>query len=199
MTNSCHYTRTVGNRSNDHSYPGGQTVWTKAILQIRRYLVFPHGFRNSAALASRHTHRLFADSTPINPIPDQHTFGTHRTRHFVNMVSVQTLSENDTSSMQSSTSSVQTEVSHLEDEDYDMHFPLGFSRFPVPPPRRGNLILNVSNDETVLDGETDDQRQQRATQCRSHLAASTRRRTTKAEKPPKSRQRFRHGGKSTGV
>jgi len=29
------------------------------------------------------------------------------------------------------------------------------------PPRRGDLVFNVSNDEPVLDGETGDQRQQR--------------------------------------
>jgi len=40
------------------------------------------------------------------------------------------------------------------------HTPRGFSRFPVFPPRRGDLVFNVSNDEPVLDGETYEQRQQ---------------------------------------
>ena len=39
--------------------------------------------------------------------------------------------------------------------------PPGFSRFPIFTPRKGDLVLNVSNDEPVLDGETDNQRQQR--------------------------------------
>ena len=105
-------------------------------------------------------------------MPDQRASDTQPTRHFVNMVSVRTLLEGDTASMRSSTGSVPTEVLHLEDEDYDMDlppYPLGFSRFPVFPPQWGYLILNVSNDEPVLDGETDDQRQQ-CEQCNTDRA-----------------------------
>ena len=64
--------------------------------------------------------------------------------------------------MNSSTGSVPTEVSHSEDEDYDLDlppYPPGFSRFLVFPPRRGDLIFNVSNDEPIVDGETDEQKQ----------------------------------------
>ena len=80
------------------------------------------------------------------------------------MVSIRTLPKNNTTSTHSSTGSVPTDVLHPEGEDYDMDlppYPLGFSHFLVFPPRRGDLVLNVSNDEPVLDGETDDQRQQR--------------------------------------
>ena len=80
------------------------------------------------------------------------------------MVSVHTLPEDKSSSTSSSTGSVPTEVLHPKDEDYDLDlppYPSGFSRFPVFPPRRGDLVLNVSNDEPVVDGETDEQRQQR--------------------------------------
>ena len=80
------------------------------------------------------------------------------------MVSIHTLPDNNTASTHSSTGSVPTEVLHLEDEDYDMDpppYPLSFSRFLVFPLQRGDLVLNVSNDEPVLDGETNDQRQQR--------------------------------------
>ena len=78
------------------------------------------------------------------------------------MVSVHTLLEDNTTSMNSSTGSIPTEVLHPKDEDYDLDlppYPLGFPRFLVFPPRQGDLVLNVSNDELVLDGETDDQRQ----------------------------------------
>jgi len=64
----------------------------------------------------------------------------------------------------SSTGSIATEVLHPEDEDYDLDlspYPLGFSRFLVFPPRRGDLVFSVSNDELVVDSETDEQRQQR--------------------------------------
>ena len=60
--------------------------------------------------------------------------------------------------------SVPNEVLHPEDEDYVLDlppYPLGFPRFPLFPPRWGNLVFNVSNDKPGLDGETDDQRQQR--------------------------------------
>ena len=85
-------------------------------------------------------------------------------RHFVNMVFVRTLLEDNTASTNSSTGSVPTEVLHPEDEVYDLDllpYPSGFPHFLVFPPRRGDLVFNVSNDEPVLDGETDEQRQQR--------------------------------------
>jgi len=90
---------------------------------------------------------------------DQRASDAQPTRHFINMVSICTLLENNTTSTHSSTGSVPTEVLHPEDEDYDMDlpsYPTGFSRFPVFPPRRGDLVLNVSNDEPVLNGEIDD-------------------------------------------
>jgi len=80
------------------------------------------------------------------------------------MVSICTLPEDKSSSTNSSTRSVPTEVLHPEDEDYNLDlpsYPLGFSRFPVFPPRRRDLVLNVSNDEPIVEGETDEQRQQR--------------------------------------
>ena len=82
-------------------------------------------------------------------------------RHFVNMVSICTLPEDKSSSTNSSTGSVPTEVLHPEDEDYDLDlppYPPGFSCFLVFPPQRGDLVLNISNDEPVVEGETDEQR-----------------------------------------
>jgi len=80
------------------------------------------------------------------------------------MVSIQALPDGQTSSTNSSTRSVPTEVINSEDEDYDLDlppYPSGFSRFPVFPPWRGDLIFNVSNDEPVVHGETDEQKQLR--------------------------------------
>ena len=71
-------------------------------------------------------------------------------RHFVNMVSIRTLPEDNTASTNSSTGFVPTDVLRPEDDDYDLDlppYPPGFSRFPVFPPRRGHLVFNVSNDE----------------------------------------------------
>ena len=78
------------------------------------------------------------------------------------MVSIRVLPDDKATSTNSSTGSVPTEVLQSGDEDYDLDlqpYPSGFSRFPVFPPQRGDLIFNVSNDEPVVDGETDEQKQ----------------------------------------
>jgi len=80
------------------------------------------------------------------------------------MVTIRELRDSQASSANSSTGSVPTEVINSEDEDYDLDlppYPPGFSRFLVFPPRRGGLVFNVSGDEPVVDGETDEQRQLR--------------------------------------
>ena len=80
------------------------------------------------------------------------------------MVTIQELRDGQASSTNLSTGSVPTEVINSEDEDYDLDFPShppGFPRFPVFPPRRGDIVFNVSADEPVVDGETDEQRQLR--------------------------------------
>ena len=85
-------------------------------------------------------------------------------RHYVNMVAIRELRDGRASSTNSSTGSVPTEVINTEDEDYDLDLPShppGFPRFPVFPPRRGDIVFNVSADEPVVDGETDEQRQLR--------------------------------------
>ena len=92
-------------------------------------------------------------------------------RHFINMVSVHTLPEDNTASTNSSTGSVPTEVLCPEDEDYDLdlpHIPPGFLSLSGFPPCQGDLVLNVNYDEPVLDGETDDQRQQRKQRNADH-------------------------------
>ena len=118
----------------------------------------PHGLSNAADQVSRYTRSPFKKMG----LSSQQTERT--ARYFVNMVSIRTLSEDKTNSTNSSIGSVPTEVLWPEDDDYDLDlppYPSGFSRFLVFPPRRGDLVFNVSNDETVVDGETDEQRQQR--------------------------------------
>jgi len=119
---------------------------------------FPYGLRNAADQFSWHTHSLFGK---MGLSPRQ----TGRTaRHFVNMLSIHTLPEDRIDSRNCSTGSIPTEVLQPEDKDYDLDlppYPLGFSRFPVFPPRQGDLVFNISNDEPVVDGETDEHRQQR--------------------------------------
>ena len=117
----------------------------------------PYCLSNTADQFSRHTQTLFKKAGLLSSQNKQ------TARHFVNMVSIRTLPEDKSSSTSSNTGSVPTEVLHPEDEDYDLDlppYPLGFSHFPVFPPRRGDLVFNVSIDEPVVDGETDEQRQQ---------------------------------------
>jgi hypothetical protein len=55
---------------------------------------------------------------------------------------------------------VHTEAQHLEDDEYGLDplpDPLGFSLIPRFPPRHGDMVLNVSNDEPTVIGETDEQ------------------------------------------
>jgi len=134
------------------STPKGQTIKLKTASPDEN---FPHGLSNAADQVSRHTGSLFSKmGLSLRQI-------RQTSRHFVNMVSIHTLPEDETNITNSITGSVSTEVLHHADKDYDLDFPPyppGFSRFPVFPPRRGDLVFNVSNDEPVIDGETDEQR-----------------------------------------
>ena len=118
----------------------------------------PHGPSNAADQFLRHTQSLFEN---MGSSPSHNRRAAH---HYVNMVSIRTLPEDKSGSTNSSIGFVSTEVLHPEDEDYDLDlppYPPGFSHFPVFPPRRADLVLNVSNDKQVVEGETDEQRQQR--------------------------------------
>ena len=79
--------------------------------------------------------------------------------------SVHTVQEGDPSSSSgtASNASVHTELQHHKDEGvkYDLDIPdhaPGFSQFPSFPPRRGDLIHVVSNDEPPAVGKTEQER-----------------------------------------
>ena len=136
------------------STPAGRSVKIKTAQDQNH----PYSLSNSADHYSRHTQSLFG-RVGLSPGQNSQT-----ARQYVNMVSIRVLPDDKATSTNSSTGSVPTEVLHSEDEDYDLDlppYPPGFSRFPVFPPRRGDLIFNVSNDEAVVDGETDEQKQLR--------------------------------------
>jgi len=118
----------------------------------------PYGLDNSTVDYSRHIKSLFNGAGWLPKRKNRPT------RHYINMVTIRELRDGQASSTNSSTGSVPTEVINSEDEDYDLDlppYPPGFSCFPVFPPRRGDLVFNVSADEPVVDGETDEQRQLR--------------------------------------
>jgi len=99
------------------------------------------------------------------------------------MVTIREPQDGPASSTNSSTGSVPTEVINSEDEDYDLDLPShppGFSRFPVFPPQRGDIVFNVSADEPVVDGETDEQRQL----CEQRNADRARRRADEERQIP---------------
>jgi hypothetical protein len=84
--------------------------------------------------------------------------------------SVHTLPEEGGSST-GSTRSVRTEAEHLDHDEYNLDplpHPPGFSPIPRFPPRRGDMVLNVSNDEPPVAGETDEQRQLREQRNTDH-------------------------------
>jgi hypothetical protein len=73
--------------------------------------------------------------------------------------SVHTLPE-DSDSSTGSTRSVHTETQHLEDDEHGLDplpYPPDFSPIPRFLPRRGNMVLNVNNNEPAVVGEIDDQ------------------------------------------
>ena len=156
---SCRPTRVVtheqlGTSLTITTTPTGRSVKLKAAPDQSS----PYGLNNSADHYSRHIQSLF-NRAGWSPRQNSRV-----ARHYVNMVSIQVLPNDKAASTNSSTGSVPTEVLNSEDEDYDLDLPpysLGFSRFPVFPPRRGDLIFNVSNDEPVVDRETDEQKQLR--------------------------------------
>jgi hypothetical protein len=68
----------------------------------------------------------------------------------------------DGDSSTGSTRSVHTKAEHLKDDGYDLDplpYPPSFSLILRFPPRRGDMVLNVNNDEPIVEGETDKQRQ----------------------------------------
>ena len=71
--------------------------------------------------------------------------------------------DSNSSSSIASNASVHTELQHHDDEgvEYDLDIldhALGFPQFPSFPPRRGDLINVVSNDEPPAVGETEQER-----------------------------------------
>jgi hypothetical protein len=75
--------------------------------------------------------------------------------------SVHTLPKDGDSSTES-THFVHTEAEHLDHDKYDLDplpHPPGFSPILRFPPRRGDMVLNISNDEPSVVGESDEQRQ----------------------------------------
>jgi len=111
------------------STAAGRTVKLKT---ASRDLNFPHGLSNAADQFSRHTQSLFRN------MGSSASHYRRAARHFVNMVSIRTSPEDKSSSTNSSTGFVPTEVLHPEDEDYNLYllpYPPWFSRFAVFPPR----------------------------------------------------------------
>jgi hypothetical protein len=147
--------------------PGLRLYEYQALMEDCQTL--PYGLKNTASEYAYHTPHLFTGPMECDRVSDLCFLDMPRPSpgNAVNMVrvrehcdgSVHTLLENGGSS----TGSTHTEVEHLDDE-YDLDplpYPSGFSLILRFPPRQGAMVLNVSNDEPVVVGETDDQRQLR--------------------------------------
>ena len=102
------------------STPAGRSVKLKADPNQSP----PYGLNNSAVYYSRHIQSLF---NRAGWVPK---WNSRPARHYVNMVTIQELPNDQASSTNSSTRSVPTEVINSEDEDYDLElpsYPPGFS------------------------------------------------------------------------
>ena len=132
---------------------------------MENYQAQPYGLRNTASNYAYNIQRCSNMCFIHRPRP--------KPRNFVNMVrieeyqegSVHTVQEGGSSSPSSITSngSIHTELQLHDDEEveYDLDIPdhsPGFPRFPSFPPRRGDLINVVSNDEPPIVGETEQER-----------------------------------------
>ena len=129
---------------------------------MENYQAQPYGLRNAA---SNYVYNVQRRSDLCRPRP--------KPRNFVNMIqiedyqegSVHTVQEGDSGSSSSIASNafVHIELQHHDDEgvEYDLdipdHAPV-YPRFPSFPPRRGDLINVVSNDEPPAVGETEQER-----------------------------------------
>ena len=95
------------------STPSGRSVKIKADPEEG----YPCGLNNSASLYSRHVQSLFNEAGWLPK------WNGRPARHYVNMVTVRELRDDQASSTNSSIGSVPTEVINSEDEDYDLDLP----------------------------------------------------------------------------
>jgi hypothetical protein len=130
----------------------------------------PYGLKNAASEYAYCTPHLFLDPMKRDHASDLYFLDIPRPPpgNAVNIVdiwehnegSVHTLPEEGCSSI-GSTRSVRTEAEHLDHDEYDLDplpQPPSFTPIPRFPPRRRDMVLNVSNDEPLVAGETDEQR-----------------------------------------
>lgn len=107
--------------------PRGRIVRIKAVLTTDHPSMFPYGLQSLASTCTRYTQQLFVGSASTDQASDLCTLEVLQARHFVNMVSIHTLPEDDASSTWSSTRSVPTKVLHPEDDGHGLDFT------PYPP------------------------------------------------------------------
>jgi hypothetical protein len=177
--------RSCGHRYSPRTYgtpsPGLRLSEYQVLTEDREAL--PYGLKNVASEYAYRTPHLFVGPMERDHVSHLYFLDIPRPPpgNAVNMVdirehnegSVHTLPEEGESSTRS-TCSVHTEAEHLDHDKYDLDplpHPLGFSPIPRFPPRHGDTVLNVSNDEPLVAGETDKQRQlheQRNTKEEAH-------------------------------
>jgi hypothetical protein len=129
----------------------------------------PYGLKNAASEYAYGTPHLFMGPTEQDRVSDLRFLDIPRPSpgNTVNMVRLQEYHEGSVHTLpedgDSNTGSTHTEVEHLDDE-YNLDplpYPSSFSPIPRFPPRRGDMVLNVSNDEPAVVGEADEQWQLR--------------------------------------
>jgi hypothetical protein len=160
--------------------PQGHTVRLRPVptpdFRLSEYQVLtedcqalPYSLKNAASDYAYHTPHPFVGPMERDHVSDLFFLDIPRPPpgNAINMVdirehnegSVHTLLEDGDSST-GSTHSVHTEAEHLDHNEYDLDplpHPSGFSVILRFPPRRGDMVLNISNDKPSVVGETDEQ------------------------------------------
>jgi hypothetical protein len=133
------------------------------------YQALPYSLKNTAFEYAYRTPHLFMGPMERDRVSNLYFLDIPRPPpgNAINMVGIQEYHEGsvhklpeDGDSSTGSTHSAHTESQHLEDDEYDLDplpYPPGFSPIPRFPPRRGDMVLNVSNDKPIVVGESDEQ------------------------------------------
>jgi hypothetical protein len=140
-------------------------------LRLSEYQVFiedhqalPYDMKNAASKYTYRTPHLFVGPMEHDRVLDLYFLDIPQPPpgNAINKVDIREHNEGSVHTLPEDGDSVHTEAKHLDHDEYDLDplpHPLGFSLIPRFPPRRGDMVLNVSNDEPSVVGETNEQRQ----------------------------------------
>jgi hypothetical protein len=175
--------------------PQGHMVCLRPIptpgLRLSEYQVltedcqaFPYGLKNAASEYAYRTPHLFVSPMERDHVTDLYFLDIPRPPpgNAVNMVDIREHNEDtihklpeEGNSSIGSTRSVHTKAKHLDHDEYDLDplpHPSGFSPILRFPPRCGDMVLNVNNDEPPVAGDIDEQRRLHEQRNTDHISST---------------------------